>query len=66
MVDGPVISAATAHKIEKSDLNPSTREFLSLRVSQQTIPQGYLSSGLMQGLLASYADPVVFTDVMRL
>ena len=66
MVDDPMISAVTAHKVENSDLNPSTCEFPTLRVSHQTIPQWYLSSGLMHSLLAAYADPVVFTNVMLL
>jgi len=62
----PILSAATTHKIESSDLNPSTCELASLRVSHQAMPQRYLSSGLMDALWAAYADPVVFTNVRKL
>ena len=63
MVDAPMISAVTTHKIEKSGLNPITCEFSSPRVSGQTISQRSLGSGQVHSLLTPYAGSAVFGNV---
>jgi len=45
MVDGPIISAVTTHKIEKPDPNLSTCEFPFLRVSHQNNTSKVLEFG---------------------
>jgi len=66
MLDGPMISTVTTHKIENSDPNSSTFEFPALRVSHQVHSSSELGSGQMGCLFAAYANPVLFTIVRKL